>query len=755
MPGGGLVWRVRPLAALALAALLVPILGLPSRAAADATEAPSEQPAGGELGLEVVLGYGGAVTNAAWMPVEVSLEPLRPLAGRLEVVVEGDGAGPVTSTRLIEVAATSLSRYRFLTPPGRVTVRLVEPDREPVAVQLRRPVTSSEYLVGALGALPASAPPLRQEASGRTGTWVPVDPAWLAEPQALAPLGALVAPVSGLEALPSDAAANLAAAVVAGTDLVVVADRDGPIDLAALGLPAALAVTATSATPATPPQGPLRALAVEGEAWTMTAAEVVDGADPALTVAAAAAAGRGRVTVVGAEPGAGALGGSGALWSAVSGPPIGTAASDWDLSRSPWQISRLLADEDAGVPAVPWLASFLLAYIVVVGPVNGVVLTRFRRRELAWVTVPVVTAVFTAAAFLGAVGARPAIGVSARLAYWVDGVGTEAALVGVRNPTPGVREVSLPGQGWRLQTLGGVERGATLGAGGDGRAELNLAALQLGGIVGTRRLAGTAPLEVEAVPGPQGIDVTVRNTSGEALEAVAVKLGTVSRSLGALEPGAEATLALTDTRLRVVNPYRDVLEGIRTGPSGNAAPPASLEALLRADLLDGNPGLVWAVGSSAAASTGASAGGSPAVDEGTLYAVAARPTLPASGEVSPFAVSRAFLRSPEADQYAPSPLAVEGSGPGVLRFRFPEGGRLEQLRSDLGRTQGEPATLSIWEPGPRTWVPVEQAFAEGGADPARFLSPLGEVYVRGVGAGGTFDFSGRSLSGLDVGEAAR
>lgn len=741
MSGDGPGRRARLLGVLVLAALLLPVADAGAEAPAD------EQVSGGELGLQVVLGYGGVVTNAAVLPVEVGLEPLRPVAGTLEVVVEGDGGGPVTYTRDIEVAATSLSRYRFLTPPGRVTVRLREPDREPVAVQLRRPVPSSEYLVGVLGPLPASTPPLRQEASGRTGSWVAVDPAWLTEPQALEPLGSLVAPVSALEVLPSDAAANLAAAVVGGTDLAVLADRDGPLDLAALGLSGIPAVTATGAGSGT------RSLTVEGAAWTMTADEAVAGGDPAVTLAAAVSAGRGRVTVVGAAPGAGDAGGSAALWSAVTGPPVGTGASDWDLSRSPWQFSRLLADEDAGVPAVPWLASFLLAYIVVVGPVNGLVLSRLRRRELAWVTVPLVTAVFTAAAFLGAVGARPAIGVSARLAYWVGGVGTETALVGVRNPTPGVREVSLPGEGWRLQTLGGVERGATIGAGGDGTAALNLAALQLGGIVGTRPLADDAPLEVRAVPGAQGVDVTVRNTSDEPLDAVAVRLGSVSRNVGLLAPGEERTLALPDTRLRAVNPYRDVLEGIRTGPSGNAAPPESLEVLLRADLLDGNPGLVWALGSRApqTAAAAATAGGIAAVDEGTLYAVAARATLPDGGEVSPYAVSRAFVADPDVE-YSPSPLAVESAGAAVLRFRFPEGGQLDRLHADLARSQGQPSEMAIWEPGPRTWVPVEEAFAEGGADPARFLSPLGEVYVRGV-TQGAFDFSARSVSGLDVGEA--
>jgi hypothetical protein len=40
-------------------------------------------------------------------------------------------------------------------------------------------------------------------------------------------------------------------------------------------------------------------------------------------------------------------------------------------------------------------------------------------------------------------------------------------------------------------------------------------------------------------------------------------------------------------------------------------------------------------------------------------------------------------------------------------------------------------------------------FPGGAGDPSRLVSPLGEVYVRATG-GHTFDFSARSVSGIDV-----
>src|SRR5690606_4919615 len=56
---------------------------------------------------------------------------------------------------------------------------------------------------------------------------------------------------------------------------------------------------------------------------------------------------------------------------------------------------------DAGlrIPDVGWLLAFLVAYVVVVGPLTFVLLRRMRRTGLAWVAVPAVAILFTAVAF--------------------------------------------------------------------------------------------------------------------------------------------------------------------------------------------------------------------------------------------------------------------------------------------------------------------------------------------------------------------
>lgn len=708
----------------------------PLPALAGEAETPPEAEA---YGLEVTVGYGGRSTNAQWLPVEVVLAPRRPVAATLSIRSTGESSGPVSTSREVEVAAGARSAFRLVVPVGRIHVEIEEEGSPPLLYRAPDPVPTDGFLVASLGAAPTAPPPVRTDATGLSGTWVGLDPGWLTvSAEALDPVGTLVATQSALEALPEDAARNLAAGVVDGTDLVVVAERDGLVDLVALGLPDRPSVEVVD-----------RRLSPRGPAWTLTEADAVPGGDPGAVVAAVAESGRARVGIVGAAPGDGDLGRSSTLWSQLVGPGVrGPRQTDFLIED---QFSRLFAsaEADQGLPTVPGLGVFLLLYVFIVGPVNGVVLTRFGRPELAWATVPLVTVTFTVGALFGAVGSRPPLGVTARLAWWVEGVGAEATAVGLQSPTPSKREATLPGSGWTLRVATGFGEFSDVVTDADTTVSFELAAFQFGGALGTRTTTETPPLELRAVPTADGLEVTVTNTSGGAFEGVGLRAGTSSRSIGTLAPGATEAIVIDGLRLRTVNPYRDFFEGLG-GSSGGAPAPRSLEALLRTDILDGNPGLVWAVASSGQGTSGARAGDVPAEDRGTLYAVGVRPELPADLAVSPYSVGRTLAVQPT-DSYRPSPLAVESNGGGesILRFRLPADGQLDTLYSDLDRHSGDPFQLSVWDHLSRNWIAPEIAFPGGAGDPSTLVSPLGEVYVRATGAG-PFDFSGRSVSGIDV-----
>jgi hypothetical protein len=699
--------------------LAVGLLALPAAAQQPAADAA-------ELGLEVTVGHGGLGSAAAWTPVEVILEPARLLQVDL-VVATRSASGAMSEVRRVEVAARTRSVHRFVVPNGSLTVRVEEAGREPIELRNLRPEPDRGFAVGWLGAaVPDGAPALRSEQTGLTGTWVAVDPAWLGvSPAALDPLGALVAPASALGALPSDARAALRVAVVAGAHVVVVADTELPD----LGLP----------LPA------LEALEGPDAAWAMPAADL-SGEDGAPLGAAGIAAartgfGRGTVATVAAAPGEGALGRAPALWALLVGPPqhVNIRGGEWAADVVPFQLQRVFTT-GGETPALPWLALFTVAYVVVVGPVNGLVLGRMGRRELAWATVPIVTVVFSAGAFLGVTGSRPAEGFAGRALVAIDGVGTELVAAGMRAPTEGTREIRLAGSGWTARTLVDGGRPATLRHGDDLIAELDLAGLQFGGLVASRPTEALPPLEITATSDADGVTATVRNTGGQRLEGVTVRVATATRSVGTLDPGEEAEVEVAGTTLPVLHPYRDVFEGLRS------AGPGTLEALLRATLIDGSPGLAWVVGTLPGSDSGVRVGGAPAEDRGLLLgtATAVRDT----GAVSPFALRREAF-SPQRRGVRPSPLAIDDLAQAVLRVQLPpDAAGLGALRARVPADPGQRRSVDVWSVASGGWRPLGDLTAAGGVNPAEVLDPLGVAWLRVEGDLFPFDYSGASIDGL-------
>jgi hypothetical protein len=700
-----------------------------------------------ELGLEVMAGYGGRVTGSAWTPVEVTVEPARLLHAEIAVVTRSAG-GVVREVREIEAAARTRRVHRFLVPSGPVSVVVTEPGREPVELRAQRGERERGFLVGVLGAVPEGAPSLRSEPTGLTGTWVPVDPAWLdAGPTALEPLAVLVGDAAAFAGLGPAARANLAASVVMGTNLVVVADSSGV--LPDLGVP--LPASATTA------DGPgRRAVVPEVGSRGVTLAQILPAAmdeggggaggadvDGDRIVAARGQVGLGSAAVVASAPGEDALGRSGAFWSLlVSRPGSGSAShGEWAVDRLPYQFARMFTDTDGGPPpALPWLALFTTAYVLVVGPVNGFVLARLGRRELAWATVPIVTVIFTAGAFLGVTGGRPPVGLVGSTLVAIDGVGLEVAAVAVRAPTGGERTMELDGAGWSAGLLNETGRHAELREGHALRASMELSALQLGGLVAARASDAGPPLAVSAEATSTGMTVRVRNTGGSPVDGVVVRAATATRTVGALAAGEEQEVEITATNLPTASPFRDPFDGLGGGP------PRTFEALLRDRFIDGRPGMVWAVGTQGTGASGARVDGIPATDRGRVLAVGVTPTI--IGAPNPFVVRRDVL-STDRDVYRPSPLALDGTSEAFMRFELPAAAELRTLRQRLeGSASGQRAEIAVWVPDSREWQPLAATFGEAGGDPTALLDPFGALWVRVQGELYPFDHSGLSVDGL-------
>lgn len=686
------------LAAGVLAALLAGTGGAAAQTAVGAAAADA-----GELGLSVRAGFGadGLAAHDTWMPVEVTLAPSRLFAGEIALV----SSGASVERLAVEVPAGSRKVFRFLAPPGHpLSVRVTPDGARPLERRVQRRDPGGAFLVGVLGDLPAgAAPAVAAYPTQRRGALVALDPAWLERsPRALDGLGTLLAPWTLLAGLPEEARGNLAAAVAGGLHLTVVADVPGPLDLSALGLPwspAAAAAPATvalsgdepangpasgppaSATAATAATAGVLAITPADGAWTLVAGDLPGAARGDRTpLAAALPAGRGRVAVTGVVPGDGPLGASAHLWGHLVQPRLPGGSG-------PWRAHDTAATALGGglaPPALPWLTGFLIAYVLVVGPVNAVVLGRVGRRELAWVTVPAVTVAFAAGALVAASRSAPPVGLAGRVAWWVDGVGSELVATAVRAPTPGRHTVVYPGGGWDVLTSGTQAGGAVERGASDTHVALDLEALQVGTVLGWRRLAGAPPLAVRATVTADEVAVEVTNTGSVELADLEVRAGTATVHAGRLAPGEATTATIpAGEPLPLVRDWDHDIWHHR-GPQGRPEPPQALRFLLSYDVLAGDPGLVWVTGTAVPAGDLPRADGAAAQDQGALLAVGVTPAVPGPA-LPPHAVHRSLVPG-DGGMHRPGPLVVEATGePVLLRFRLPRAGRVAELVSTLDR----------------------------------------------------------------------
>jgi hypothetical protein len=117
------------------------------------------------------------------------------------------------------------------------------------------------------------------------------------------------------------------------------------------------------------------------------------------TVAAELAYGSGRVTLLGFDPTTKWLGDSKAidgLWRSVLPDRLGDPGlliDDSQLVQAVYQLPLLQ------LPPTSGLLVIIVAYIVIIGPINYLILKRLDRRELAWITMPALVLTFAAAAF--------------------------------------------------------------------------------------------------------------------------------------------------------------------------------------------------------------------------------------------------------------------------------------------------------------------------------------------------------------------
>jgi len=230
------------------------------------------------------------------------------------------------------------------------------------------------------------------------------------------------------------------------------------------------------------------------------------------------------------------------------------------------------------LPPITGLLALLIAYIVLIGPVNYLVLKRLDRREWAWITMPILIVVFAAGAYAYGALLRGSDVIVNEIAI-VRGApgateGSAQAYLGVFSPTRSVYQVSVPG-GALLSTsingdmFGGVGTAAVLDVLQGDPARVRDLAVGFGSL---RTIRAETPAAVPLIEADLRLEDghlkgTVKNASTQALERPAVVLGQTVANLADLEPGAQVsvdvpvqfgqfTQSLSD---KVVGPLQDNL----------------------------------------------------------------------------------------------------------------------------------------------------------------------------------------------------
>ncbi|HEY3336604.1 MAG TPA: hypothetical protein VGK16_15340 [Candidatus Limnocylindrales bacterium] len=511
----------------------------------------------------------GHVRAGSWFAVAVDVANAGPtVTGELRIT-----GGADSRTRFgtpAELATGSRKQYLlYALPPsfgGNMKVQLIAGDRiiveAPVAIALH---DQTQLVVGVVAENPAKIVgqlDLLPNQNAIPPVIVPLTPADLPERiQAWAPLDRLIWQDTDTASLTTAQLAALRTWIAGGGRLVIVGGTAGADILSAL--PDELLPYRPSAILDVDPAS-LRPIlgGVPDGAATLTAYAGDRGAGHVLAtsgdrvIAGDLTFGTGSVTLLGFDPTTGWIADGDAwdapLWKKLLPQRSTGTVSLADDNQIVGAVSNL---PSLALPPITGLLVLLFGYIVLVGPVNYLVLSRLDRREWAWVTVPALIGVFA----VGALGIGSLLRGSDVIIHQVAIVrgapgtdqATTQAYLGIFSPSRATFQLRVEGDALLASPMNGDIVGGGTGAGldvleGD---PSRIRDLQVGfGSLRTIRAEGSAtgPV-VDASLRLEGgrITGTLTNRSPRTLESPALVLGGSAVKLDDIPAGATADVSFT------------------------------------------------------------------------------------------------------------------------------------------------------------------------------------------------------------------
>lgn len=413
------------------------------------------QPPSG-VNLTVRAGYDGYYKANTWIPLRVILENSGPgFDGRVEVRTLRSGGAETVYAYPISLPTTSRKEITLYLFPenylGTLDVFLVDSDGAQSAQAEARlnSIGAADRLFGVLAGSPSAFNVLAEiDPLNGTAAVAQLEPNDLpAQANGLDMLDVLVVSDVDTGFLTAQQREALAHWIANGGRLIVSGGPGWQKTAAGLG---DLLPLLPNATRTLPGAGSLQgyaasAHAVTGEAIVATGAlapdaEVLAG-DAGLPLLARRKIGYGEVYYLAVDPALAPLkgwDGAADLYRAMIGAPLDRPG--WAYGIQDWYSASAAASTlpNLQLPPSSLICGFLGLYIVAVGPLNYILVRALKRRELAWLNVPVLVILFTVAAIvLGnqSRGSQPILSRLSIVQVWPDDDRARASgIVGVFSP---------------------------------------------------------------------------------------------------------------------------------------------------------------------------------------------------------------------------------------------------------------------------------------------------------------------------------
>ena len=571
--------------------------------------------------------YEGASKYGEWLPVVVDLENNGPdVNGQAEVLVSGSGQETIYAQH-VELPRGSRKQVTIYVVPNNFSRRLVVefvPDEGGDALASEevevRPVPNIRYMIGVVSAggdgfEPLASANFRGTRGQQAQTMVlPLDLATLPDrPEALRTLDLIVFSGVDTSALTPRQRASLEQYVAQGG---VVALAGGPEAARVLaGIPESLMPVTLTGETSLESLGALEEVAgepvrVNGPFPAAVAEPVVEDSartlEGELPLVVEREVGDGAVLWMALDPALSpfdAWAGTDEFWLATLGQRAAYPA-DIPPDMSPRQVFNeqlfyaLQNLPSLDLPSLRLLVPLLAIYILIVGPVNYFVLRRRRHLELAWVTIPVITLLFSVGAYgLGFQlrGSDVILNQVAVVRAVPDAEGGYVrSMLGVFSPSRRTYTLEVEGEALVSPTRAPGDPFSSSGGGstramvvqGEPTLVQNFTVNQwsMQSVVAERLVTEGYSFGSELVTRDDSVVGTVTNTSGMLWENVAVVLGSQFQKLGDIAPGEskEVSLRMTDVNPQMSGDVAWRLFENEFGPNG-----ANRDTQVRQQILSG------------------------------------------------------------------------------------------------------------------------------------------------------------------------